>query len=218
MKLNLKKNWTSIPRLVVPVKLQELKGATVLNWGPFTTIEWGARIVTIICYILFKRTWEIWNEQPKLSDEEAMETVRKGLEEKMSQDIDNMVCIGGLNVIVNFTVSFSDLRIWIVKHCMTRPGQLDVHVLLLHVPVVSLVNVHKLWIIIQQKCYNHVITVINVIYNKANCFLWKPSILLRAMKRILFHKRVSLAPITSQTYHNVKSNIEFLFPQKIPVY
>ena len=64
-----------------------------------------------ITNILLKRTWEIWNEQPKLSDEEAMETVRKGLEEKMSQDIDNMVCIGGLNGIVNFTVSFSDLRI-----------------------------------------------------------------------------------------------------------
>jgi len=37
-----------------------------------------------------KKTWEIWNEQPKLADEEAMENVRKGLEEKMSQDIDNM--------------------------------------------------------------------------------------------------------------------------------
>ena len=51
-------------------------------------------IILIICNIIFQKTWEIWNEQPKLSDEEAMETVRKGLEEKMSQDIDNMVCIG----------------------------------------------------------------------------------------------------------------------------
>ena len=30
-----------------------------------------------------------------------------------------------------------------MKHCMTRPGQLDVHVLQLHVHVVLLVNVHN---------------------------------------------------------------------------
>ena len=61
--------------------------------------------------MLSKKTWEIWNEQPKLADEEAMENVRKGLEEKMSQDIDNMVCIGELKGIMIFTFCFSDLRI-----------------------------------------------------------------------------------------------------------
>ena len=71
-----------------------------------------------------------------------METVRKGLEEKMSQDIDNMVCIGKLNSSIN--ICFSDPRTLIVKHCMTRPGQLDVHVLLLHVHVALLVNAHNL--------------------------------------------------------------------------
>ena len=62
-----------------------------------------------ICDTLFQKTWEIWNEQPKLTDEEAMENVRNGLEEKMSQDIDNMVCIGELKGTVTFC--FSDLRI-----------------------------------------------------------------------------------------------------------
>ena len=61
--------------------------------------------------MFFQKTWEIWNEQPKLADEEAMENVRKGLEEKMSQDIDNMVCIGELNGITIFTFCFSDRRI-----------------------------------------------------------------------------------------------------------
>ena len=38
-----------------------------------------------------------------------METVRKGLEEKMSQDIDNMVCI--LSCKTKYEFFLSDLRI-----------------------------------------------------------------------------------------------------------
>ena len=56
-----------------------------------------------------------------------------------------------------------------MKHCMTRPGQLDVHVLLHPVHVASLVNAHNLWAIKQNKWHNSGNTVINVINNKVIC-------------------------------------------------
>ena len=52
---------------------------------------------------------------------------------------------------------------------MTRPGQLDVHVLLRPVHVASLVNAHNLWAIKHNKWHNSGNTVINVINNKVIC-------------------------------------------------
>ena len=57
-----------------------------------------------------QETWEIWNNQPKLTDVEAQEFAKNGLETKMGEDIEQMVTFSFLSFLKHFS-NFSDQKI-----------------------------------------------------------------------------------------------------------